>query len=73
MVELKPCPFCGSDENALDFGFVCATKFAKPYMYVVCRKCGGMMVDTNTNHCPNDVKKAWNRRAENEGLQRHES
>lgn len=63
MSDLKPCPFCGSDGNDLDFRFVYATKFTKPFLLVGCRKCGGMMVDTNTDHCLNDVKKAWNRRA----------
>ena len=63
MSELKPCPFCGNKED-LDFRFVYATKFTKPFLFVACNKCGAMMVDTNLEHCLNDVKRAWNRRAE---------
>ena len=62
MKELKPCPFCGAEEHELDFRLSYATKFTKPFLMVECLKCGGMMVDTNTEHCLNDVKKAWNRR-----------
>ena len=62
--ELKPCPFCGANESDLDFRFAYATTFTKPFLFVGCRKCGGMMVDTNMEHCLNDVKEAWNKRAE---------
>lgn len=62
MTELKPCPFCGANGDDLDFRFSYATKFTKAFQFVGCRRCGAMMVDTNENHCLNDVKKAWNRR-----------
>jgi len=64
--KLKPCPFCGAKETDLDFQLAHASVFTKPFFFVRCRKCGGMIVDTNTEHCLNDVKKAWNRRAERE-------
>ena len=73
MKELKPCPFCGAKEHDLDFRLSYATKFTKPFLMVECLKCGGMMVDTNMEHCLNDVKKAWNRRANTtEGIQMDE-
>ena len=62
MTELKPCPFCGANEDELDFRYSYATKFTKPFAFVGCLRCGAMMVDTNEDHCLNDVKKAWNRR-----------
>lgn len=61
-VELKPCPFCGNEED-FDYGFAYSTKFTKAYLYVGCPKCGAMMVDTNEDHCLKDVKIAWNKRA----------
>ena len=64
MIELKPYPFCGGKE--LDFRFAYATKFTKPFLFVGCQKCGAMMVDTNTEHCLNDVRNAWNRRTNDE-------
>ena len=54
--ELKPCPFCGSDDVDLqcyeDDGF-----------HVVCGKCGGNMPGWDD---PDEAIEAWNRRAGNE-------
>ena len=36
---------------------VLVTEFTKSFLMVERLKCGGMMVDTNTEHCLNDVKK----------------
>ena len=60
MTELKPCPFCGSRD--VDYAFQYETKFTKPYSFVGCAECGGMMVDRNLDHCLNDAIEAWNRR-----------
>ena len=55
MSELKPCPFCGSSNVAINapFGVAC---------YVICRDCGAM---TAWGESDEEVNKAWNRRADN--------
>ena len=62
--ELKPCPFCGSDDViAIPAGEDPIFRF---YGYMVtCTKCGGnlTMYRENTDDFREEVKKAWNRRA----------
>ena len=53
MYELKPCPFCGSEEVVYKFEYevVCA----------MCKTCGA----TGSKHFAiDDASEAWNRRAE---------
>lgn len=62
--ELKPCPFCGADGDDIEPRMIYPHPFSKSGVYISCRKCGAGIFDTNPSHCLNDVKKAWNRRAE---------
>ena len=65
MDELKPCPFCGAGKRWLYWGLVYPNPVAKDYLYVQCKRCGGLMVDYNLDHSLNDVKQKWNKRAKN--------
>lgn len=58
MTELKPCPFCGGVAifNSLTSG---ETVFA------VCMKCGVRTLDYEQTE---QVREAWNRRADNDRL-----
>ena len=51
MTELKPCPFCGSEQVEI------AYLLTRPYS--ICKKCHGQIPCYNTYP---DAKKAWNRR-----------
>lgn len=62
MTRLKPCPFCGAEEEWLNYQNYYVLNIS-PFQAIYCRKCGGAIIDTNINHCPNDINKAWNRRA----------
>lgn len=58
MSELKPCPFCGSDNVTVK-----GAEITGPNPYVYCRKCH--------THGPQRIsylgaKNAWNRRAESQ-------
>lgn len=59
MSKLKPCPFCGGKGIPKMFY---PTPFGKTLLTVMCENCGGMMVDTDLEHCLNDAIKAWNKR-----------
>lgn len=63
MTELKPCPFCGSSEEWINYD---CGRFGMHILGQMfwCRKCGGALIDPDINHCYNDIEKAWNRRAE---------
>lgn len=67
MIDLKPCPFCGTEVTASDFFeeriFIMNNAFM---MGIKCGKCGGGIIDANKDHCPNDVFRAWNKRLEKE-------
>ncbi|MBQ4430579.1 MAG: Lar family restriction alleviation protein [Synergistaceae bacterium] len=56
--NLKPCPFCGSDNIREYFGY--------PVMHSVikCADCGGRMVISGT---PQKAAQFWNRRTSREG------
>ena len=61
-IELKPCPFCGGkgveileDENKYLY-----------YRYMAqCQKCGA---NAKLSRTKEEARKAWNRRADNDGL-----
>ena len=62
MVEIKKCPFCGSDEVGC---WVCSSTFpnGKNPHYVRCDNCGA----TTDMFCSEEeALDAWNRRAEND-------
>ena len=61
LVELKPCPFCGSIHLAAIDEF--SRIFSKGVKMVRCDDCGGAMMTNDQNDCVNDVYKRWNRRA----------
>lgn len=57
--ELLSCPFCGADAIPQS---IYPTPFTKMMLTVTCVNCGAMIVDTNANHCLNDVIRMWNKR-----------
>ena len=60
--DLRPCPFCNASGDDIEARIAYPTEFTKPILYVICRKCGGAVIDTNNEHSLLDVKMAWNRR-----------
>lgn len=54
--ELKPCPFCGSDEVDLGVG----EKYDGEDYYITCYECG---MTTDTYAKPEFIVERWNRRA----------
>lgn len=63
--ELKPCPFCGSTEAEYFCERISVMNNA--FMHgVMCHNCGGAYISSDIKTCPNDMYKAWNRRAKNE-------
>jgi len=61
-VELKPCPFCGSDD--IDFGINYGT--LKEFDYVECQNCGAEIHAIHQNGKCIAAIDAWNRRAEDD-------
>ena len=67
-VELKPCPFCGSDD--IDFGINYGTLKGFDYVdlkgfnYVECQNCGAEIHAIHQNGKCIAAIDAWNRRAE---------
>lgn len=63
MNELKPCPFCGSDDLVMSsreaYAFMAGKRME--FYRVKCDTCGAM-VDNDFKR-PEDAIKAWNRRA----------
>ena len=61
IMELKPCPFCGSTDVYISFRYPLLGEGLR--MLVVCNCCGCM-----TAQCRNEDKavEAWNRRSDNE-------
>ena len=60
-IELKPCPFCGSEniqEGSITFDF-CTD------IYIRCRECGGKM-QICKEYGEEELANRWNRRADNE-------
>lgn len=54
--ELKPCPFCGSDQVSVSIG---ETGVGGDFYYVECEKCAGMCGSSSKQE---DAVKAWNKR-----------
>lgn len=63
MTRLKPCPFCGGKEEE---GYIQVrelyTGIFPNSRYVLCKKCGALVIDTNESHCLLDLYSAWNSR-----------
>lgn len=71
MPELKPCPFCGSEDTQVDFSRSGNHSFVgknglvhnTPFFYIVfCADCGARTMDYEE---PERAADAWNRRADN--------
>lgn len=65
MVELKPCPFCGSEAEVFkDVTFIAETgeKIGEIAFFVWCTKCTAL-VSGNTKE---EAIEAWNRRVKDE-------
>ncbi len=61
MSELKPCPFCGAEEE--DIAFIESyLPFTSSFRGFYCRKCGGALFSKNLRHNYNDLVTLWNRR-----------
>ena len=65
MSELKPCPFCGSEDVHID---VAVPRYGLLY-YAVCDCCGARsksfgVVNQSESTAQTKAKLAWNRRAE---------
>lgn len=58
--ELKPCPFCGSDD--IDYGIMSGTM--KGFDYIQCQNCGAEIRSINNGKYIEAIE-AWNRRVEN--------
>ena len=65
MDELKPCPFCGS-EDVWYFEERLHIMGNAYLMGVKCRNCGGAWISSDKRKCTNDAVRAWNRRVDNE-------
>lgn len=67
-MELKPCPFCGANEDSIrDLQYYlpyCRGVGVNVISIIYCTECGGALIDQNKNHCYNDRVAAWNRRAQ---------
>ena len=61
MTMLKPCPFCGANENWLTVGSP-VSPAGHMFSFVSCQLCGGAMIDGNKDHCLNDLYNQWNKR-----------
>lgn len=59
--ELKPCPFCGSDD--IDYGIMSGTM--KGFDYIQCQNCGAEIRSINNGKYIEAIE-AWNRRADND-------
>ena len=69
MKDLKPCPFCGSDDIR-----VCAFEIS-PECYIECCNCGARIdaeipwgdsdIQEHDNACLKALRKLWNRRITN--------
>ena len=59
--ELKPCPFCGSDD--IDYGIMSGTM--KGFDYIQCQNCGAEVRSINNGKYIEAIE-AWNRRADND-------
>lgn len=63
MDELKPCPFCGGD-----------VRFDEAYRYfrdnmIYCDGCDMVFTLDDCTASDDDIARAWNRRADNDGNQ----
>lgn len=58
--ELKPCPFCGSDD--IDYGIMSGTM--KGFDYIQCQNCGAEIRSINNGKYIEAIE-AWNRRVKN--------
>ena len=69
MTELKPCPFCGADEEDIlvyDYHLPFSPKKGVVAVHLIyCSKCGGAMIDEDMDHAWKDRAEAWNRRVPN--------
>ena len=64
MINLKPCPFCGSNSVR-----ICKFDTEEPDHVVECKNCGiAMIYSINDGEIPpiEETIKAWNRRANDE-------
>ena len=57
MIDIKPCPFCGSEDLFVDPG-----EYRTDYA-IICARCGGRIGYFNTFEY---AQEAWNRRAVDE-------
>ena len=58
--ELKPCPFCGSDD--IEYGIMSGTM--KGFDYIQCQNCGAEIRSINNGKYIEAIED-WNRRVEN--------
>ena len=58
MEELKPCPFCGSEDVGVSYG---RKKDGSPWPYVECTDCAAMVAGGDDSEL--EARRAWNQRA----------
>ena len=61
MDELKPCPFCGADEDWLQ-EIRLNVRVVDPLTGLICQRCGGAMLKNGMKTSLGDLYDAWNRR-----------
>ena len=65
MEELKPCPFCGSEDVGVSYG---RKANDMPFPYIECMECAAMLAGEEDTEL--DARSMWNRRALESSLSR---